>query len=92
MADDGPFPGITEWKQRLNSVWLAILRAYDALGVQKRLVNLTPGMVHGQNAAFPALKCKANESRHLVPVMLRLVEQYHRGTPRDTHRVSCIRA
>ena len=27
MADDGPFSGITEWKQRLNSVWLAILRA-----------------------------------------------------------------
>ena len=65
MADDGPFAGL-EWKQRLNSVWLAMQRAYATLGTQKRLVNLTPGMVHGRNAAFPALKCKANESRHFV--------------------------
>ncbi len=69
----------TSVEVKVSMLWERIKDAYDNLKSQNRLQNLTKDMFFPKKpkkkVGFPCLKCKAAESRHLVPAMLKVCEQ-----------------
>ena len=83
-------PGSVE--ARVSRLWSLIQEAYDACVVEKRLTNLSIGMV-GKSNHLPALGCKAMEGRALIKPMLHIFQNLARNDvllgSHDGHVIAC---
>jgi hypothetical protein len=74
---------------RLRVVWGRIKELYTALGVQRRIPQLTLNKFWpDKKKDFPVLKAKAAASKDLVVVMIELCKEYSTGEPFDMHRIA----
>ena len=62
-------------EQRLKTLWGRAQEIYREEAISSRVphLQLSSWRVQGD---YPKLRCKGNEARHLVPVVLKLVEEY----------------
>ena len=93
-AEFGIFgPGAVD--SRIQLLWGRVTEAYIACGTEKRITNLSIGMVGGNNH-LPALSCKAMEARGLIRPMLHIFESLNRVDDRlgnhDRHVIGCYTA
>ena len=63
----------TNRKERLAAVWSKIQTHYKNMGIASRLNSLTLTMLIN-SSKHPQLKSKANQARHLMPVVLAMLE------------------
>jgi len=81
--------------EELARLWRRIGELYRELGIEERLTNLTLAMlcnVDKPHANYPTLKAKAAETRHLVPVMAKLLVEEDDGSDVSQHRIQAIQA
>lgn len=84
-------------KERLYTVEALIRNTYKHMGVANRLDHLTLNMFSKEGSlttVFPVLRVKANEGRHLLPVLLHLLLHDPRCNVEETayvqYRKSCV--
>ena len=79
----------------LHRLWKRMQELYNELGVAERLTNLTLAMlcnVDKPHAEYPTLHAKAAETRHLVPVVAKLMAEECDGSDVSQHRIEALSA
>ena len=71
----------------IRALWADVLIAYKEVGESKRMQTLTVEMFQKKGTAYPTLKCKAAESRHLIKAMIVVLRNCSTGSAHDDHRL-----
>ena len=71
----------------------ALISAYSATGVQKKIQSITAEMVRQDGGTYPVVSIKAAESRHLLKPMIEILERpnIRSGSDHDEHRLACYK-
>lgn len=77
-------------ESRMAVVWTRIRELYKEGRVETRLGNLKLSMFRSTTTSFACISAKGNETRHMVPVILKLCEEYH--DPENAHHVHRLAA
>ena len=76
---------------KTSQLFTKIQQKYDELSSENRLTSLYPSMFTDDHTGFPCLSAKCAEARHLVPVMVLVLEDRGINSRLDAHRLEACK-